>query len=111
MKYELTRVPVLPFAMTLARKKCKISLAVINPIFILLTKEHIHSNIHPSDLAEQQNMCAANRPHPTVYSILFYAYIYNYMNIMFQMRILNGYRQEKKWLSLQIVGFYPEISE
>ena len=111
MKYELTRVPVLPFAMTLARKKCKISLAVINPIFILLTKEHIHSNIHPGDLAEQQNMCAANRPHPTVYSILFYAYIYNYMNIMFQMRILNGYRQEKKWLSLQIVGFYPEISE
>ena len=63
MKYELTRVPVLPFAMTLARKKCKISLTVINPIFILLTKEHIHSNIHPGDLAEQQNMCAANRPH------------------------------------------------
>ena len=53
MKYELTRVPVLPFAMTLARKKCKISLTVINPIFILLTKEHIHSNIHPGDLGSR----------------------------------------------------------
>ena len=91
MKYELTRVPVLPFAMTLAGKKCKISLAVINPIFILLTKEHIHSNIHPSDLAEQQNMCAANRPHPTVYSIIV-------LCVYLQLHEYNVSNEDIKWL-------------